>query len=118
MLGIQSLNVRDGKKLSAAITSLLLGIAGWTITGTISSVYHEGMLSVVFFAFIFAGPLGISFSIWLHGKFKSLASTPVESTREYLQAREDAGEWTDITEDAKECALMSGYEVRTVKRIK
>lgn len=69
LLGIQSQNVRDGKKLSAAITSLLLGITGWSITGTISSVYHEGMLSVVFFSFVLAGPLAIATSIWLHEKF-------------------------------------------------
>jgi uncharacterized membrane protein YeaQ/YmgE (transglycosylase-associated protein family) len=69
LLGMQSQHVRDGKKLQAAITSLLLGITGWSITGTISSVYHEGMLSVVFFSFILAGPLGISTSIWIHTHF-------------------------------------------------
>ena len=115
LLGIQSLNVRDGKKLSAAITSLLLGITGWFITGTISSVYHEGMLSMVFFAFILSGPLGISFSIWLHAKFKGVQLNP---HKQCFQAREEGGSWIDISEDSRECALMNGYEVRAVKRIK
>jgi len=69
LLGLQSQHIRDGKKLHAAITSALLGVAGWTITGVVSSAYTQGMLSVVFFAFLIAGPIAISLSIYAHEHF-------------------------------------------------
>lgn len=71
LLGLQSMNIRDGKKLAAAITSLCLGVAGWNITSIISQVNHEGMLSLVFFSFILSGPAGIVASMFVHEKFNS-----------------------------------------------
>ena len=70
LMGIQSQLVRDGRIMYAAITSLLLGVMGWSITGIISSAYGQGMLSVVFFSFILAGPAGIASSIYIHQRFK------------------------------------------------
>lgn len=69
MLGLQSQYVRDGRKVCAAITSLLLGVLGWNITGVVASAYHSGMFSQVFYCFIFSGPAGIVASIYLHEKF-------------------------------------------------
>lgn len=68
LLGLQSQNVRDRKMLAAAITSLLLGVTGWLVTGIVATAYHSGMLSLVFFSFIVAGPCGIVSSMWLHYK--------------------------------------------------
>lgn len=70
LLGTQSQHVRDGKKLASAITSLLLGVAGWTITGIVSTAYVSGMFSLVFFSFIIAGPCGIVCSIMAHQYFR------------------------------------------------
>ncbi len=70
LLGLQSQHIRDGKKLSAAITSALLGVVGWTTTGIISEVYSQGMFSIVFAAFCASGPIAISLSIYLHEHFK------------------------------------------------
>ena len=70
LLGTQSQFVRDAKILEASITSLLLGIAGWTVTGVVSSAYASGIMTVVYFSFILAGPVGIASSIWLHRKLK------------------------------------------------
>jgi uncharacterized membrane protein YuzA (DUF378 family) len=66
LLGIQSLNVRDSKYLSSAITSLLLGVFGWHTTGIVAQAYGQGMDSVVFWAFILAGPCGIVSSMALY----------------------------------------------------
>ena len=64
LLGIQSMNIRDGNKLFAAITSLLLGMCGWYITGIISSAYNGGnVITPEFFSFLVAGPVGIVCSI-------------------------------------------------------
>ena len=76
LLGLQSLNVRDGQKVHAAFTSLLLGIVGFQITGIISSVYSQGMLSLVFVSFVLAGPLGIYTSMCLHQHFKEKNEKP------------------------------------------
>jgi len=66
LLGLQSLNVRDGRVFLAAITSLLLGITGFYVTAQIAIV-KEALTSVWWF-YIFAGPLGIMTSIKLHPK--------------------------------------------------
>lgn len=69
LLGTQSQNIRDGKKLAAAVTSLLLGISGWLCTGIISQAYSQGMLSSVFAAFVISGPLAIVASMFVHEHF-------------------------------------------------
>lgn len=66
LLGMQSLNVRDGRYFLAAITSLLLGIMGFYVTAQIAIV-KEALTSVWWF-YIVAGPLGIVTSMWLHPK--------------------------------------------------
>lgn len=69
LLGLQSQHIRDGKKMWAAITSAMLGVAGWVVTGVISGAYTQGMFSLVFFSFISAGPIAISLSIYVHEHF-------------------------------------------------
>ena len=62
LLGIQSLNVRDEKYLASAITSLLLGVSGWYVTGVVASAFSQGLNSSTFYAFLLAGPCGITSS--------------------------------------------------------
>jgi hypothetical protein len=66
LLGLQTINVKDGREFSAAFVSLLLSLMSWNITGTVSSHYHEGMLSLIFASFAISGPLGIVASIRLN----------------------------------------------------
>lgn len=70
LLGLQSLTVKDGRKIQAAIVSLCLGIMGWNTTGIVSSHYHDGMMSPIFLSFLFGGPAGIvtsiAFNNWLN----------------------------------------------------
>lgn len=72
LLGLQSLNVNQGKKLAAAITSMLLGICGFVVTGIIAQAYQDGFLTLTFASFFIAGPLGIVSSIIVHPKLKRL----------------------------------------------
>jgi len=67
LLGVQSLNVRDGRYLCAAITSLFLGIAGWFVTGVVATAYKTNDIGV-FLCFITAGPCGIMSSMLLYEK--------------------------------------------------
>jgi hypothetical protein len=67
LLGVQSLNVRDGHYVGAAITSLLLGIVGFTITSIIGKLHIEDLMTVVGCSFLVAGPLGIVSAMASHG---------------------------------------------------
>ena len=69
LLGFQSMNIRDGRKVAAAITSCCLGVSGYLTTGIISQNYSQGMLSWVFFGFLVAGPVGIVSSMFAHEKY-------------------------------------------------
>lgn len=66
LLGIQSLNVNGKHYVSAAITSALLGVFGFYLTGTIAAAHQQGMFSVIWWSFVTAGPLGIITSMKLH----------------------------------------------------
>ena len=66
LLGIQSLNVNRGHYFLAGLTSLMLGVVGFYITGTVAAAHKEGMYSGVWWAFIIGGPLGIITSMKLH----------------------------------------------------
>ena len=67
LLGLQSLNVRDGKYTASAITSLLLGITGWFVTGIVSQAYKSNDV-LVFLSFLLAGPCGIVSSMFIYSK--------------------------------------------------
>ena len=66
LLGFQSLNVRDGKYLWAAVTSFLLGITGFYTISQISIA--KEMFTSIWFAYILAGPIAITSSMWCHKK--------------------------------------------------
>jgi cation transporter-like permease len=66
LLGLQSLNVNKGHKILAALTSLMLGVSGFFVTGIVAKAYNDGMFTLVWWAFIIAGPLGITSSMTLH----------------------------------------------------
>jgi hypothetical protein len=69
LLGLQSINVNRGQKLLAAITSLLLGVSGFFVTGIVAQVYQQFQsqgVTITLIAFLAAGPLGIITSIFIH----------------------------------------------------
>ncbi len=66
LLGLQSLNVNRGHYMSAATTSLALGVCGFYITATIAAVHGEGMGTWLWWSYIAAGPMGIVASMWAH----------------------------------------------------
>jgi len=66
LLGFQTQNVIRGFYFQAAFTSFLLGLSGW-VTITIVSKFHvTDFLTVLFFAYIVAGPLAIVSAMKLH----------------------------------------------------
>jgi len=66
LLGLQSINVNRGDKVMAAITSFLLGICGFYVTGSVAKAYVDGIMSSVFVAYLIAGPLGIVTSMYMY----------------------------------------------------
>lgn len=72
LLGLQQLNVQGKHYLAAAITSLLLGVCGWTITSTIAAAHLEGLWSSIGISFLIAGPLGILAAMFMHNKLITL----------------------------------------------
>ena len=72
MHGLQSQNVIGGHYGAAFATSLCLGVGGFYVTGAIAAARGDAF-GLVWFAYIFAGPLAIIFSMhvfrrWRHGK--------------------------------------------------
>lgn len=67
MLGVQSLNVRDGHYLGAAISSLLIGVFGFITTSTIGGLLVSDMGSSIGLSFLVAGPLAITAAMASHG---------------------------------------------------
>ena len=76
LLGVQSLNVRDGHYVGAAVTSLLLGITGFTITSIVGKLHLEDLLEPIGLVFLVAGPVGIVTAMkshdWLVRKFRRM----------------------------------------------
>jgi hypothetical protein len=76
MLGVQSLNVRDGHYIGAAISSLLIGIFAFITTSIIGGLNVTDLGSVVGLSFLVAGPLGITAAMasheWLVRVFRRL----------------------------------------------
>lgn len=67
LLGMQQMNVTGKHYVAAAVTSLLLGLFGWLTISIISAANKEGMLSMVFWFYLIAGPLGIVTAMRTHG---------------------------------------------------
>lgn len=62
---LQSLNVNQRRYLAAAVTSFLLGIGGFFLTSVIGEAKgQEG--TVLWWAFVLAGPAGIVLAIAVH----------------------------------------------------
>lgn len=76
LMGLQSLNIRDGRYIPAAITSFLIGVFGYYITAQIAIV--QDMFTTVWWFYVIAGPLGIVTSIWLHPKLVKLLTKKKE----------------------------------------
>lgn len=68
-LGFQQMNVTGGHYFLAAIGSLVLGILAWVNVSIISSNNIDGLLGIVFWGYILAGPLAIMSSMYLHRKY-------------------------------------------------
>jgi len=72
LLGLQSINVNTNQKVFAGITSLLLGCFGFYVTGMVAVAFSQGIGSMLFFAYILAGPCGIVSSMILYPYFRKL----------------------------------------------
>jgi hypothetical protein len=70
LLGFQSLSVQGRHYVLASIGSLLLGVTGFTITSIIAQMGAESVGTLVWWAFIAAGPVGITASMYLHPRIK------------------------------------------------
>lgn len=66
LLGIQSLNVRDNRHCTAAVTSGVLGMLGYYLTAAIARHADAPIGSSVWIAFVAAGPCGIVTAMHLH----------------------------------------------------
>lgn len=71
LLGLQSLNVNYGHRVAAGVTSGILGAIGFQLTGTIAAAAGTTG-SLIWFAFVLAGPLGIVTSMELHRRFRGV----------------------------------------------
>ena len=66
LLGVQSLNVRDGNYLAAAITSTALGCSGYYIAAVVGKLPADAWFSAPWWAYIVAGPIAICTAIRTH----------------------------------------------------
>jgi hypothetical protein len=66
LLGFQQMNVMRGFYFHAALTSFLLGLSGWATITIVSKFHVTDFLTVLFFAYIVAGPLAIVSAMKLH----------------------------------------------------
>jgi len=66
LLGWQQQNVAKRLYVNAAITSMLLGIAGWFTVTIMATMRTFDILSIVFAAYIVAGPIAIVLSMYAH----------------------------------------------------
>ena len=67
LLGVQGRFVRDSQYVHAAVTSCMLGVAGYYTTMQIAIV--KEMFTSVYWAYLTAGPLAIMLSIFVHDKW-------------------------------------------------
>ena len=81
LLGMQSLNVRDGRYVGAAITSALLGVFGFILTSTIGSKEAADLFTVFGFTFVVAGPLAIMAAMATHPKLIKLIYGEVDESK-------------------------------------
>lgn len=70
LLGFQSLSVHGRHYVLAAVGSLLLGVTGYQITAIIAQASVGAVGSAVWWAYIVAGPIGITASMYLHPRLK------------------------------------------------
>lgn len=77
LLGLQSLNVRDQRYVSAAITSFLLGVGGFFITSIVGAA--KGLeLSILWWCFVLSGPCGIVTAMRIHPWMSKVFSSTQE----------------------------------------
>ncbi|TKB53291.1 hypothetical protein [Ferrimonas aestuarii] len=68
LLGVQSLMVRDGNCIGAAMGSIAIGVTQYLVIGIISHIGVDGLFSLTGAAFLLAGPIAIVCSIKSHPK--------------------------------------------------
>ena len=66
LMGIQSLNIKGGHYLAAAITSFIMGVFAFASTSIIGKIALSDIISVVGIVFLVAGPLGITCAMASH----------------------------------------------------
>lgn len=72
LLGFQSLSVHGRHYIMASIGSLFLGVTGYQITAIIAHSSLESVGSLVWVAYVVAGPIGITASMYLHPRIKAM----------------------------------------------
>lgn len=70
LLGFQQQNVTGKHYALAQFTSLLLGICGYHLTATVALAASGPAFGPVWWAYIAAGPVGISVSMWVHPRLR------------------------------------------------
>ena len=81
LLVVQNLNVVGGHHLLAAITSAFLGCAGYYITGVIATAFAGGMGTLIWWAYIVAGPCAAITSMTLHPWISHYLGVKHENTK-------------------------------------
>lgn len=66
LLGVQSLNVRDGNYVGAALTSVALGCSGYYLAAAVGKLPADAWFSAPWWAYIAAGPVAICSAIKTH----------------------------------------------------
>lgn len=66
LMGLQSLNVKDGHTILAGITSALLSLCGFYVTGLTAKAFDAGFLSLFGLSFTVSGALGIMVAMKMH----------------------------------------------------
>lgn len=66
LMGIQSLNIKGGHYLAAAITSFIMGIFAFASTSIIGKMRLDDIISMVGIVFLIASPLGITCAMASH----------------------------------------------------
>lgn len=74
LMGIQSLNIKGGHYVGAAVTSLLMGVAAFYCTSIVGKMSLDDLLSIVGVGFITAGPVGITLAMLSHKRLVKLFS--------------------------------------------
>lgn len=70
LLGLQQLNVVGKHYTAAFAVSLCLGVLGYHLVAVIAIHAHQAAGAPAWWGYVFGGPAGIVFSMWLHPRLR------------------------------------------------